>query len=190
MTDLYAKKRLAAWPEHDPKPTVTSRDPRPEDCPAEPKSIKDLAALLNAGGWETRIGYSRAWKRQPTTGTYRPIETFAVWCGEHECGWRAVAVYERFSDGAQAFAYFPDVEDFEEITKPTGKAGTWKWSGVTVFKGFTRHQMDVTDLKEFARVRGSVLPGWFKGIAARKAEQKEKQKAAAKARPSRKSEGN
>jgi hypothetical protein len=185
---------LPAWPEHDPAPEVTSLDPRPLDAPSEPLAVRKTAAILKAAGWEVRIGYARSWKRQPKTGTYRPIETFSVQAGPgHPSGWRVMAVYERFRDTGAQLTYYP------EAKKPwlgtgnwSGQPGTWKWVRVRIVAGngvFPRHAVSITDLKEFASVRGSVLPAWFQAIWEREEDKAERQKQAAADRPRKSGEG-
>lgn len=184
---------LPAWPEHDPAPEVTSLDPRPADAPTDPLAVRKTAARLEAAGWEVRIGYARSWKRQPKTGTYRPIETFSVQAGPgHPSGWRVMAVYERFRDATYARTYYPGTPYTVKETPPSGQPGTWKWASVRITPPngvFPRHAVSITDLKEFASVRGSVLPAWFIGIETREAAKEAKQKQAAKDRPKKSGEG-
>lgn len=180
----WAPERV--WPERDPEPEVTNLDPRPVDAPAIPKSVADIAKLGKAAGWEVRVGYSRALLRGVSNSTYRRVEVFGAWFGTgHVSGWRAAAMYQRFTDATEIHNY-----DGEKITPDAstrkGEPGIWKWSAVTIFSGFTRHAVSVTDLKQFMSVNGSVLPAWFDGIAEREATKKKNQSETAKSRPKKK----
>lgn len=158
------------WLEKDPEPTVRSIDPRPEDAPAEPKTVRDLAGLAVLSGFEVRIGYSRGRARAVKRGTYKVVQAFGVYGLQEVAGWRFSAIH----------AHSPDLK------------GPWKWESValwlpghTVAPGLGTRFVDatVTDLREWLQVRGSVTPAWFKGIHARVMEQRERAAAAAKARP-------
>jgi hypothetical protein len=181
-------KDVPVWPERDPEPEILNTDPRPDDAPDAPKSVQDLAKLGKAAGWDVRVGYSRALLRGTTNSTYRKKETFGVWFGTgHVSGWRACAMYQRFTDKTLVHRF--DGEEILPVGKPAGVPGTWKWESVTIFSGFTRHPVSVTDLKEFVSVRGSVLPTWFEAVRTRIAEQEAEQKRKAKERPKKAKEG-
>lgn len=189
--DFSRKWRDApVWPERDPEPEISNRDPRPVDAPAIPKSVSDLAALAKASGWEVRVGYSRALLRGTANSTYRLVETYGVWFGTgHVSGWRASAMYQRFADAGEIRRFDGEKIEADASTRK-GKPGTWTWKKVTIFSGFTRHEVSVTNLKEFVTVRGSVLPTWFEAIAEKQAEQEAKQREAAKNRPKHKEGAN
>lgn len=194
MTDTLDFSRkwndAPVWPERDPEPEVSNRDPRPVDAPAIPKSVSDLAALAKAAGWEIRIGYSRALLRGTANSTYRMVETYGVWFGtDHVSGWRASAMYQRFADAGE-IRHFNGKTIEPDASTRKGKPGTWTWKAVTIFSGFKRHEVNVTDLKEFVTVRGSVLPTWFDTIRERKSDQKEKQREAVRNRPKHKEGAN
>lgn len=160
MSDLYRKPAKPLWLIMPPPPEVTNREPKPDDAPDVPKSVLALAKLAEAGGWEARIGYSRAVKRGQKTGSYRPIEVFGVWLGGgHPSGWRASALYERFRDAKQEDTHYED-GSWRRTVEPVGKPGTWSWE-CRLFSVKGRHEVSVTNLKEFMSVRGSVLPSWF-----------------------------
>jgi len=166
--------RLPEFPgEHEFETVITGNlDPRPDDAPEEPAPVKSLAKALESGGWKTKIGFSRAWRRGQRTGTYRKAEFFGVYAGEHEASpYRVVSVYWRFADKTEEFAWFRDVMALEATERACGTPASWTWQDGRIVHGFTRHRVKVTDIKEFAKVRGSVLPGWFAGIARRFAEQ-------------------
>jgi hypothetical protein len=162
------RKVVASWPEKDPVPEVLNTDPRP-DVPV-PGPVRELQALGLVEGWDVRIGYSRSPARAVKVGTYKMVETWGVWASAHpDTGYRWYAMYER-SIGAK-----------------TG----WKWDRTGIWKLPTEPRFvdaNVTDLKEFIALRGSVNLAWFKGINARVADQA----ARAKARPATKKlkEGN
>jgi hypothetical protein len=151
---------------------VSNLDPRPDDAPPVPAPVASLVKTLEAAGWTVRVGFSRAWRRAPKTGHYRKAEFFGVFAGDHpSCEFRVISVYWRFADKAELFAWYRDVMALELVTKASGEPAGWTWQDGRIVRGFTRHRVKVTDIKEFARVRGSVLPGWFAGIARRFAEQ-------------------
>jgi hypothetical protein len=151
-----------AWPENDPAPEHTTRDPFP-DMPL-PTALAALKKKAEAAGWEVRVGYSRAKRRAVKIGSYDLVETLGVWGEGH--GWRFSAMYERKPEGAVS-------------------AQAWKWGSISLWADgkFPFSYASVTDLKEWLAVRGSVLPSWFAAIAAREKAKAEKQKAAAKTRP-------
>lgn len=163
--------------EHEFETVITGNlDPRPADAPEEPGPVTSLAKALEAGGWTVRIGFSRAWRRGQRTGTFRKAEFFGVFAGEHEtAGFRVVSIYWRFADKTEEFAWFRDTAALEATERACGTPAGWTWQDGRIVQGFTRHRVKVTDIKEFARVRGSVLPGWFAGIARRFAEQAAKE---------------
>lgn len=170
------KKRLAEWPETFETVILSNLQPRPDDAPEEPASVVGLCKTLNAGGWETRVGYARAWRRGQKTGTFRVMESFGVFAGSHpESAYRVVAIYWRFADKTETHAWFADTGEIEMVEKPSGAPGTWTWQDARIVSGIKSHRVKVSDVKEFAAVRGSVLPGWFKAIADRFAEQAAKQ---------------
>ncbi len=174
------------WPEHDPAPEVLNTDGVEF---ASPSSVTSLARTGKAAGWEVRTGYSRALLRGTANSTYRMVESIGVWFGpDHDSGWRMSAIYQRFAD-AKEIRRFNGVTI--EVVKDTAAnvPGTWKWGTITIFSGFKRHEVNVTDLKEFIAVRGSVLPSWFSAIAKREADKAAKQKQAAKERPAKAKEG-
>jgi hypothetical protein len=176
MTDLYTRKRVAAWPEGKFDTVIVSNlDPVPADVPEQPRSVVSLAAVLESAGWETRIGFARAYRRGQRTGTYRIMESYGVFAGNHDSThYRVVAVYWRFADKTHEFTHYPET-GLEESEKACGTPGNWTWQDSRILDGMKRHRMKVTDVKEFASVRGSVLPGWFAGIARRFAEQAARQ---------------
>lgn len=175
--ELFARKRLASWPEGPFETVIVSnREERPTDAPEEPGPVNSLVKTLEAGGWTVRVGFSRAYRRGQRTGTYRKAEFFGVYASEHPASpYRVVSIYWRFADKTEEFSYFADVEALEQTEKACGTPGGWTWQDGRIVLGFNRHRVKVTDIKEFAKVRGSVLPSWFAGIARRFQEQAAKQ---------------
>lgn len=170
----YSRKRLPEFPAQHELTTVivSNRDPRPEDAPPEPKAVAGLRKILEAGGWTVKVGYSRSWRKGQRTGTYRRAECFGVYAGQHETSpFHTVSLYWRFMDKTEEFEWYRDTFQLEQSEKACGTLGTWTWQDSRIIDGFVRHRVNVTDLKEFAAVRGSVLPGWFAGIDRRFAEQ-------------------
>jgi len=168
----FGKKRLVAWPERMETVLVSNKEPKPDDAPEIPGPVASLAKTLESAGWVVRIAYSRAYRQGQRTGTYRIADFYGVHASLHEtCRYRIVAVYWRFADKTHEFAWFPDTQKLEETEKPCGTPGGWTWQDGRIIKGFDRHRVKVTDIKQFAAVRGSVVPGWFAGIARRFAEQ-------------------
>ncbi len=171
---MIGRKRLPEFPaEHEFKTVIVSnREPKPEDAPDAPRSVHALMKSLEAAGWSVNIGYSRAWRKGQRTGTYRRAEFFGVYgFGHSTSSHRIQAIYWRFVDKTETFGWFRDVMALELLEKPSGEAGTWTWQDGRIVDGIVRHRVKVTDIKEFAMVRGSVLPSWFEGIAKRFAEQ-------------------
>jgi hypothetical protein len=171
MTD----QRFPEFPAEHEFPTVIvgNTEDRPDDAPEEPKPVRDLRKVLEAGGWEVRIGYARAWRRGQRTGTFRVMESFGVFAANSDSNaYRVVSIYWRFADSAETYGWFRDTMDVELIEKAAGEPGKWTWidSRIVDAKG-KRNRVKVTDVKEFAKVRGSVLPSWFEKIAKRIAEQ-------------------
>lgn len=179
MVDLsFSRKRLPEFPaEHEFDTVIVhNQEPRPADAPEVPRSVATLVKTLEAGGWMVRVGYSRAWRKGQRTGTYRKAEFFGVFAGEHEsCPFRTVSVYWRFMDKTEEFEWYRDTLKLEQSTKASNAPGAWTWQDSRIVQGFTRHRCNITDLKEFASVRGSVLPGWFASIERRYAEQAAKE---------------
>lgn len=173
MVDL-SRKRLPEFPaEHEFNTVIHSnRQLPPEDVPKTPSAVTGLCKILEAGGWKWQVGYSRAWRRGQRTGTYRRAEFFGVYGYGHEsCQYRTVSIYWRFMDKTEEYAWFRDTMSLEQTEKACGTPGGWTWQDGRIIHFFTRHRVKVTDTKEFAKLRGSVLPGWFAGIARRFAEQ-------------------
>ncbi len=178
MTDLFARKRIPEFPSEGEFRTVIvdNRDPWPADAPKTPKPVLDLAKALNAGGWDTNIGYSRAYRRGQRTGTYRVAEFFGVYGFGHDSSpYRTTNIYWRYADKTEEFEWYRDEKTgegaLEQSEKACGTPAGWTWLDGRIIEGFNRHRVKVTDTKEFVKVRGSVLPGWFAGIARRFAEQ-------------------
>jgi hypothetical protein len=174
------RKRIPEWAEPRQEverlEMVRSFDPVPQDAPERPRAVLQLAKALEAGGWEVRIGYSRAWKRAQRTGTYRPIETFGIHtAANHPSGYRVLAIYWRFLDTGAERSYFSDSKEFEYTAKASGEPGTWAWLSCRIIRGINRHRCNATDVKEFAKVRGSVTPAWFSAIEERLLAQAAKQ---------------
>jgi hypothetical protein len=174
----FSRKRLPEFPAGPEFNTVIlhNREPRPADAPDEPRSIGTIRKALEAGGWTVKTGYSRAWRKGQRTGTYRKAEFFGLFGGLHETSpFRTVSVYWRFMDKTEEFEWYRDVLALEQSEKACGTPGGWTWADSRIVRGFERHRCNITDLKEFASVRGSVLPGWFAGIERRYAEQAAKE---------------
>jgi hypothetical protein len=175
----FARLRLPEFPaglgEFDPV-IVSNLDPAPADAPPVPGPVKMLEKNLLAGGWtEVHVAFSKAYRPGQKTGTYRVIECFGVHAWGHEDNpYRVVAIYWRFADMTETHAWYRDTMALEQIQKASGEPGGWTWMDPRIVVGAKRHPVKATDLKEFAKVRGSVLPGWFAGIARRIAEQASK----------------
>lgn len=168
------RDRFPEFPaEHEFKTVIVSNQENPPtDMPTCPKPVYTLAATLERSGWCTRVGFSRAWRRGQRTGTFRRAEFFGLYAfGHPDSRHRIVSIYWRFADKAETFAWFRDTMKLELAEKPAGAPGGWTWQDGRIVHGFSRHRVKVTDIQEFAQVRGSVTPGWFDGIARRFAEQ-------------------
>lgn len=158
------------WPAQDPAPEVRSTDPRPADAPKEPRAVTLLVRAAERAGWSVRVGYSRGRARAQQRGAYKRVETFGVWGLHPRTGLRWCAMYEMS----------PDLE------------GGWGWKRTAIWTPFATSvapglgsrfvDANVTDLKEWLQVEGSVGPAWYKAVHARVQEQRERQKAQAKAR--------
>jgi hypothetical protein len=74
-------------------------------------------------------------------------------------------------DKTETYAWFRDTKALELVETASGEPGTWTWQDGRILNASKRHRVKVTDIKEFAKVRGSVLPGWFDAISKRFAEQ-------------------
>lgn len=144
-------------------------EPVPADAPEQPASVKSLVKLLEANGWSVKVSYARAWRKGRNTGTYRRMESFGIYA--YGSANPIVAIYWRFMDKVELYAWFRDTMALELAEKASSEAGKWTWQDGRILRDSKRHRVKVTDIKEFARVRGSVLPGWFAGIARRFAEQ-------------------
>lgn len=156
--EYFAQRRpqKPAWPENDPPPEVTSRDPRPADAPRLPRAAVWLIGDASGGGWTaTRAGYSRGPERAVRVGTYKITEAYGLSVPAHPLtGWRWMAVYAR-----------------------TVGAGSWKWRSIAIWHRDGRRvapglgsrfaHATIADLKEFCGVGGSVTPAWFKAVHAR-----------------------
>lgn len=148
---------------------VSNRDEKPSGAPDSPTAVRGLVKLLEAGGWEVRVGYAQAWRRGQRTGTFRRMESFGVFSGNHASNaYRVVAIYWRFADTTETHAWFRDTMALELTEKASGEPGKWTWMDSRIIDANgKRHRTKVTDVKEFAKVRGSVLPSWFEKIAKR-----------------------
>lgn len=178
MTELlFGRKRLPSWPDGPFETVIVSnRDERPAYAPEVPGPVNSLVKAIQAGGWITEVGYSRAFRRGQRTGTYRVADFYGVYAGAHNTSpYRIVAIYWRFADKTEEFSYFSDVGALEQTEKACGTPGAWTWQDGRIVLGFNRYRVKVTDIKEFVKVRGSVLQGWFAGISRRFAEQAAKQ---------------
>lgn len=175
--EYYRDRRPAerSWPEQDPPPEVTTRDPRPEGAPGIPSAVIKLQRAAQGAGWAVSAGYSRGPERAVRIGEYKITECWGLYSDRHpETGWRFQALYSRTVD-----------------TKP------WAWRiGIRrpghligPDMGVVFLHATITDLHEFVLVRGSVGVPWFKGVQARVEAQKEAQKKATKARPKTRKEG-
>lgn len=172
--NLFERKRIPEFPAEHEFATVihSNRELPPADVPETPKPVQALCKTLESGGWKWRVGFSRAWRRGQRTGTYRRAEFFGVYGFGHETSaYRIVSIYWRFADKTEEFSWFRDSMSLEQSEKACGTPGNWTWQDGRIILGFNRHRMKVTDIKEFAKVRGSVLPGWFAGIHRRFMEQ-------------------
>jgi hypothetical protein len=171
------------WPENDPEPEVTTLDPVPDGV-EPPSSVLGIVKAGKASGYEIRIGYSRARLRGQTLDTFRTVEAWSLWFDPGLGAVRPFGSYERFEDKTRVWMWSPD--GWSEHEPPAGEPGTWKWARVRI----GRQECSISDLKEWMSVRGSVLPAWFAAIRKRIEEKERKQKAAAKARPKKREEGN
>lgn len=168
----FARERKASWPERMETVLHPNTEPAPADAPAIPGPVSSLGKLLAANGWEVRYGYSRAYRRGQRTGTFRIMDAWGVQAANNaDTPYRVVGYYWRFADKTEEFSWFEDRGLLERTEKACGTPGSWTWSDPRIVQGANRHHVKVTDVKEFAKVRGSVLPGWFAGIARRIAEQ-------------------
>ena len=165
--------RATTWPErHFETVVVPNTTPPPPDAPQRPSAVSGLVTALESGGWEVRTGYSRAWRPGVRTGTYRMIEAYGVFAGLHPaCPYHVQAINWRFMDKTGEFGYFADTDRLERLEADCGTPGAWSWMMPAVVLGMQRHPVPVTEVKQFAKVRGSVASGWFAGIARRLAEQ-------------------
>lgn len=159
--------------EHEFKTVIVPNTaPRPADAPKDPAPLVSLRKTLEAAGWYVAVGYSQAWRRGQRTGTFRRAEFIGLYASEHpDSPYRIVSIYWRFADKTEEYAWFRDTMALEATEKLCGTPGTWAWQDGRIIHGFSRHRVKVSDIKEFARVRGSVVPGWFAGIARRFEEQ-------------------
>jgi hypothetical protein len=150
-----------AWPEHDPAPMRSNREPLPEGF-IVPNAFAAVKKKAEACGFEVRYGLSQSMKRKVLIGSYDALDTLGMWGAGN--GWRFSAMYER---------------------KPEANNPDWKWGSISLWAEgkFPFPYASVTDLKEWLAVRGSVVPGWFAAITAREKAKAAKQKAAAKNRP-------
>ena len=174
----FERKRQPEFPSEREMETVilSNQDPRPADAPEEPRSVAGLVKVLQAGGWTVKVGYSRAWRRGTRTGTFRRAEFFGVFAGLHPSSpFRTVSVYWRFMDKEEEYEWYRDSGELEQSKKAVGQPGGWTWTDSRIVQGFTRHPCSITDLKEFASVRGSVMPAWFAAIEKRFLEQAAKE---------------
>jgi len=169
------KRTAPEWPDADPPPEVTTRDPRPEGVPEAPSAVIKLQRAAEAAGWAVLVGYSRGPERAVRVGTYKITEAYGVHAAVHPVnGWRFVAVHSH-----------------------TVGSGSWKWRvsirrpGQLIGPGlgavFTH--ATITDLHEWLAVRGDVGAAWFKAVHARVEQQKKNQRAAARNRPGKQKEG-
>jgi len=161
--DVLNEPAGTVWPERDPKPEVSTRDPRPADAPDAPLGVRKLAALAKAYGFEARVGYSRAAIRGVCLGTYRKVESFSVWFApSHSTGYRPFALYERFVDAKEILVYDGrlDVIAVDPETR-AGTPGSWKWSQVSVIGKGAYVELTITALSEFIELQGLVLPSWL-----------------------------
>lgn len=152
------KEVKAEWPDVDPAPLHTSRDPWPEGF-VTPLAVNKLAYALEEQFFTTRLTYARGFVRAVKIGEYREVQSVAVRFEGH--GQRGYAIYR---------------------TPVARKAWTWDGIGISRSKGFPFHQASRTDLDAWIQVRGSVLPSWFDAITKRVSDQKERQKVSAKER--------
>jgi len=164
----YRRKDAREWPEFDPAPEVTVRDDVPPPF-AYPRAVAGLERAARDGGWEVRTGYSRGSVRSTRIGTYRLLDCVGVHGVHPVTGWRFVAIHAR--------------------TAPSGK---WEWFKISIWKVGVQTRFihaNVTDLMGFLVVAGDVGKPWFKAIAARVAEQQERQRVNARNRTAKPKEG-
>lgn len=155
------------WPEHDPKPGVTTLDPKPADAPSNPLAVVKLTMHAEENGWETRVGYSRATPRAVKLSTYRETEAFTVWFApDHASAYRPFASYTRFRDAKAVLVYDSRTGRIEPDPQieAAGKPGPWKWHATVTGHG-SWHELSITHLQAFLLTRGLVLPSWFESKA-------------------------
>lgn len=161
------RKAVREWPEHDPAPEVTNRD---DVLPfAYPPAVDTLEGAARKAGWEVRTGYSRGSVRSTRIGTYRLLDCIGVHGRHPVSGWRFVAIYAR-----------------------TAPAGKWAWFKISIWKAGVQTRFvdaNVTDLKAFIEVAGAVGKPWFKAVAARVADQEERNRVNARNRTAKPKEG-
>jgi hypothetical protein len=180
---LRNPKATNPWPPQDPAPTVTTRDPRPAGV-TEPASVVALVKLAEVNGWQCRVGYSRAARRGVKLGTFRDMEAFTVWFsldGTH----RPFGAYERFVDARECRRWSVGGWDLE--TPAAGTPGAWAWRCNIAGTRFIH--VTVSQLKEFIKVRGSVLPSWFDQIIKEQAVKRAAEKAKARTRTKKTEDG-
>lgn len=95
-----------SWPETDPAPTLTNRDPVMTPVP---KPVVTLIKAAHDAGFDVRAGHALGVVRGQAIGSYRPTETWGVQARTAD-GARMMAIYER---------------------NPDAKSG-WKWDRITV----------------------------------------------------------
>jgi hypothetical protein len=141
-----------------------------------PIGPRRLAALARENGWEARIGFSRGPVPAQKADTWEYRDIIGVWLNGY--GKRAVATWERNPDAEFS------AKKLDAGVKPGEIPSGMKWatSGTAIHMGKGRSwpYANVTELEEWIKLHGAVLPAWYEVIATRVREARER--AAAKAK--------
>ena len=126
--------------------------------PAGPRA---LAKAARAAGWEARVGFSRGYVPGSKAGSWDVRDIIGVWLDGF--GRRAAAFWERNPE-AEFSAKKQESGTIKDGEIPSGMK--WSSSGglIMLGKGMAFPYANLSDLEEWVKLQGAVLPAWYRTI--------------------------
>lgn len=140
-----------------PPPILTNLETQDWDEEWYPRSPRAFLKMARAAGWEARIGFSRGYVTGQAADSYEVRDVIGVWLNGY--GRRAVMSWSRNPE-----AEFT-AKKLEAGVKPDEIPSGMKWKpeggSIMLGKGKSFPWLNATQMEEWTKLRGSVLPSWY-----------------------------
>lgn len=144
-----------------PPPVITTLD-TVDVWPAEwyPRSPRAFLAVALEAGWSAKMAFCRGYVAGQKADTWDLRDQIAVWLDGY--GKRAVMIWERNPDAEFTAKKLDTGIKLGEI--PSGYKWSPKGGSIMLGKGMSFPWLNSTQMTEWTKLRGDVLPSWYEGI--------------------------